>query len=266
MKRSGTLGFTLIELLVVIAIIAILAAILFPVFAKAREKARATSCLSNEKQLGLAILQYSQDNDEYMVMAWHGGGGYQPTDNRPASLKYKWMDSIYPYVKSVGAYTCPDFVDDFHKGATGNYIPLDQLTSVPDNTHYGSYSLNAAYWDSNTMGGGCTSPGASNNVKLAELQHPSTTAWIADGEGSYQFDWPTNNPTPVKIGDMTAEGSGNDDDGSFVSRHTQTVNVIWCDGHAKAMRVETLMATKNINCGNGPWNVSPYLIVQDYGS
>ena len=83
-------GFTLIELLVVIAIIAILAAILFPVFAKAREKARQTSCASNEKQLGLALIQYVQDYDEFY----------------PRS--YDWAFETYSYVKSVGAYKCPD--------------------------------------------------------------------------------------------------------------------------------------------------------------
>ena len=92
-KRSA---FTLIELLVVIAIIAILAAILFPVFAKAREKARQTTCLSNNKQLGLGFLQYYQDWDEKF----------------PASgvnlLGQGWAGLIYPYVKSTGVYKCPD--------------------------------------------------------------------------------------------------------------------------------------------------------------
>ena len=88
-------GFTLIELLVVIAIIAILAAILFPVFAKAREKARQISCASNMKQLALGILQYNQDYDESMPTTntiWGGG----------------WAGDIYPYVKSKGVYACPD--------------------------------------------------------------------------------------------------------------------------------------------------------------
>lgn len=89
-------AFTLIELLVVIAIIAILAAILFPVFAKAREKARAISCLSNEKQISLAVLQYVQDNDEYypMCQANIGSNPYYAPDS------YSWQTAIQPYIKS----------------------------------------------------------------------------------------------------------------------------------------------------------------------
>ena len=92
MKRKG---FTLIELLVVIAIIAILAAILFPVFAKAREKARQTSCLSNIKEIGLAILMYAQDYDETFPWCVVGGGSYP------------WVAVISPYVKNDQIFACP---------------------------------------------------------------------------------------------------------------------------------------------------------------
>jgi prepilin-type N-terminal cleavage/methylation domain-containing protein/prepilin-type processing-associated H-X9-DG protein len=98
--KTTSRGFTLIELLVVIAIIAILAAILFPVFAKAREKARQISCTSNEKQLGLAFLQYSEDNDEHLPC------GINHRVQTPEGAG--WAGAIYPYVKSTGVYKCPD--------------------------------------------------------------------------------------------------------------------------------------------------------------
>jgi prepilin-type N-terminal cleavage/methylation domain-containing protein/prepilin-type processing-associated H-X9-DG protein len=92
-------GFTLIELLVVIAIIAILAAILFPVFARAREKARQTTCASNLKQLGLALIQYQQDYDEdYPTMCYQAGNYYG----------HGWATAIYPFAKTTAVYQCPD--------------------------------------------------------------------------------------------------------------------------------------------------------------
>jgi len=87
-------GFTLIELLVVIAIIAILAAILFPVFAKAREKARQTSCLSNVKQIGLGMMMYAEDHDECYMVVNHTSG-------------YDWFPPLYPYVKNRQIFRCP---------------------------------------------------------------------------------------------------------------------------------------------------------------
>ena len=104
MRRKG---FTLIELLVVIAIIAILAAILFPVFARAREKARQTSCLSNMKQIMLAVLQYVQDYDEMLPLGtsywWAPGGGGSATRFDPLI----WSDAIMPYVKNEQVFACP---------------------------------------------------------------------------------------------------------------------------------------------------------------
>jgi prepilin-type N-terminal cleavage/methylation domain-containing protein len=92
-------GFTLIELLVVIAIIAILAAILFPVFAQAREKGRQTACVSNMRQISTAILAYTADYDGYYPRGIYGVG----------QVVYHLFDLIYPYVKSPGIYTCPSY-------------------------------------------------------------------------------------------------------------------------------------------------------------
>src|SRR5947209_1641255 len=99
-RRSGP-GFTLIELLVVIAIIAILAAILFPVFAQAREKARQTTCLSNSRQMGLGLTMYAQDYDETYPWAIH-----LDADHNPA-----WGGLIFPYVKNLAVFQCPSQSD-----------------------------------------------------------------------------------------------------------------------------------------------------------
>jgi prepilin-type N-terminal cleavage/methylation domain-containing protein/prepilin-type processing-associated H-X9-DG protein len=101
-QRVG--GFTLIELLVVIAIIAILAAILFPVFARARERARQTTCINNNKQLGLALTQYAQDWDETMPQ-WYFTGGRYTIDGR--TVEPTWDAAVYPIVKAKGSFTCP---------------------------------------------------------------------------------------------------------------------------------------------------------------
>jgi len=110
----GKVAFTLIELLVVIAIIAILAAILFPVFAQAREKARQTACLSNQKQIGLGFMMYAQDYDETLpdgnVQASTGNNNGDPANPRPAggyAMGRGWAGEVYPVVKNVGVFACP---------------------------------------------------------------------------------------------------------------------------------------------------------------
>src|SRR5688572_10693085 len=97
-SRQRRAAFTLIELLVVIAIIAILAAILFPVFAQAREKARQTACLSNQKQVGTALMMYYTDYEDTIVPNGLGGTGNQQT----------WPDLLHPYIKNTQVFLCPN--------------------------------------------------------------------------------------------------------------------------------------------------------------
>src|SRR5690349_303552 len=148
LRPSRRPGFTLIELLVVIAIIAILAAILFPVFARARENARRTSCQSNLKQIGLGLLQYAQDYDEITAPAWldgncytNGGANYDTNtgtcNGGPVAGNLRWMDVIYPYVKSEQVFNCPSASSKHKK----------YLYASGDN--YGHYAANNAFFGPN---------------------------------------------------------------------------------------------------------------------
>ncbi len=124
MKRNLQLSprraaFTLIELLVVIAIISILAAILFPVFGRARENARRSSCASNFKQIGLATIQYAQDYDETMpLFSYNGFAGYNGADGA------RWADLIFPYIKSTQVFDCPSGTKTVAKFAGGQFLDI----------------------------------------------------------------------------------------------------------------------------------------------
>lgn len=155
-------GFTLIELLVVIAIIAILAAILFPVFAKAREKARQASCLSNIKQLDLALLSYSQDYDE----------SFHP--HRDSLSTYGWADILNPYCKNSQIFKCPSRSDAGTRvGAATNIA-----------TYYG--------WNWNYLGS------VAGGVSLGQVTKPAETITYCDSP-SYVNDWWEVNYRPMLI-------------------------------------------------------------------
>ncbi|BDI30459.1 hypothetical protein CCAX7_25100 [Capsulimonas corticalis] len=156
-NRNAKKAFTLIELLVVIAIIAILAAILFPVFAKAREKARQTACSSNLKQLGLATMQYNQDYDEkFPASNWYGSG---------------WESRLFPYVKSPGVFVCPDDGTPQTGTPTGTAYPI----SYAENAVIAGYG--GATASSNPYGnytGGCP---------LSVMAAPASTVMLYECQG-----------------------------------------------------------------------------------
>ena len=169
MKRRG---FTLIELLVVIAIIAILAAILFPVFAQARDKARATACLSNTKQLSLGVMMYAQDYDETLPVI-----GY----NQMCRGRWQWQ--IYPYVKNEKVFTCPNINQPWrstlfaYTGANPNSgCPgVTVMVGADNNGGYGwSYALSHAYEVNGTLA--YTAPGLS----MAQIAKPADTLCIGE--------------------------------------------------------------------------------------
>jgi prepilin-type N-terminal cleavage/methylation domain-containing protein/prepilin-type processing-associated H-X9-DG protein len=239
-------GFTLIELLVVIAIIAILAAILFPVFAKAREKARQTSCLSNINQLGKALLMYVSDNNDFLPQAYYGING-GPSDPTPSDLKYKWEDVIFPYVKSAAVYSCPD--DSGMNGGTGIYIPYQSIPAADivanadgtgDNTHYGSYGMNTSYRGDWLTGDRNQGPGVIDNSNIGangqatpqtqtDLISPSTTVWLADSNDSYQFTTEGPYPVPANL------PYGSEDPGQSVSPGPAPYFHNWTEGSYTVM-------------------------------
>ncbi len=172
-KRPKSSAFTLIELLVVIAIIAILAAILFPAFARARENARKTSCMSNMKQMGLGIIQYAQDYDEKYPQ------GYFYKDNAGDTQGYvQWSGSVRPYLKSDQLFVCPSDPS----GGLPPTNPHDPTYSFSPSTPPVdaqvpriSYSANAALLPRKR-----SSTDGTNTVSLAAVENTAQTIMIAE--------------------------------------------------------------------------------------
>ena len=172
---SSRRGFTLIELLVVIAIIAILAAILFPVFARAREKARQTSCLSNLKQLSLGLLMYAQDYDETTPHRRISGEGCAGT------LVWQWQHLVYPYVKNEQVFMCPS---DAAGQGCGSW-PL-----VPPRAS--GYGMN-----------GCGIAQTPGFTEMGKIIRPSEMIWIGDGNCNV-IRWGTRDPNGLCSANMVA--------------------------------------------------------------
>jgi prepilin-type N-terminal cleavage/methylation domain-containing protein/prepilin-type processing-associated H-X9-DG protein len=220
MFPSKSRGFTLIELLVVIAIIAILAAILFPVFAKAREKARQTACLSNNKQMGYGLTMYTQDYDESLpVQIGDGAGG--GSLGFVGATQGNWAKGIYPYVKNTQVFSCPNSVPYEIAGAC-------QTGSVPI---VASYLFNSVVMP-NFRGGTAVNYNYEGR-SLAEMKNPSNTVFLHE----WAMHSPCVLPRPrVIVGNTGYDGfayGGRSDLAAYDNVHSGGSNLLYTDGHAR---------------------------------
>jgi len=199
-RRQGA-GFTLVELLVVIAVVAILAAILFPVFTQAREKARGIACLSNCRQIGIALALYTQDHDENLPLNNHSG------------VRVGWLVTVQPYIKTPLLYRCPS------DGSTNWSIPLPGQRAV----RLSSYATNSYL----TPSGGFHS--------LAAIVRPAECVYLAEladnrtGDHIHPSRWPRPGFTGATIDPLSEVAT---------RRHQGGATYVFVDGHARWLRFE----------------------------
>jgi prepilin-type N-terminal cleavage/methylation domain-containing protein/prepilin-type processing-associated H-X9-DG protein len=233
-------GFTLIELLVVIAIIAILAAILFPVFARARENARRASCQSNLKQLALGVFQYTQDFDEKYPLLWANRdattGTYGvPTIATAATADQGWVTILQPYLKSDQLFQCPS------------------ETAPPgvDSSVGGAASTD--YWFNRLLA----------NTSQAAVEAVALTVMNGDGSsnhGAYFYDGQTENSTAGTAPAATDPITGLT--GGAHGRHLDGGNFAFADGHVKWLKGNAISPSTTIN---GSAAVLPYTALASAG-
>ncbi len=284
MQTRKTQGFTLIELLVVIAIIAILAAILFPVFAQAREKARSASCLSNEKQLATAAIMFAQDHDERfpggsVSCTQYSFGSFTETYcQNPGGTGTSWASDMMPYVKNTGVFKCPD---DSTKGVA---IPGSTSLTLPVSYAYNSDLVTYTYkstpnsFDETYVG-----------LPQAQLVAPVKTVLFAEAVGG-EANILSKDETPTGVnGNYSPAGDGGNygaimsswncyssgpncakwDTGyigvpsgsspsqpafykAATGRHSNAANYALADGHVKFIRAESVSIGGQYNCYGDP--------------
>jgi prepilin-type N-terminal cleavage/methylation domain-containing protein/prepilin-type processing-associated H-X9-DG protein len=241
-------GFTLIELLVVVAIIGLLVAILFPVFARARENARRASCLSNLKQMGLAMMQYVQDYDEQFPTSVTPAPAGTPSSSVPGGFwsgtNIFWPQLLFPYHKNFQVFLCPS----------------RPVTDADQHPYFGNYGINQYI-----------TPETGSGVKLSVLQAPASVYLCMDAgtyeirpiahysvtqpDGSYSYLPGTGDLGVALVGSYALHAGLTPDYQS--GRHFGGVNVAFADGHAKWLKSSEVLRQAQLyvnSSSNSAWN------------
>jgi len=248
--RHRRRGFTLIELLVVIAIIAILAAILFPVFAQAREKARQTTCLSNMKQIGLSIQMYQQDYDETLIpvyIYWEGPYSVSKAPSQyPNGIIAYYLDLAYPYSKNDMMWRCPNGWLESPWGR--EHFPVG--VGPEKRTIAISYGANSLAVNNSSF---------NPTRSMASIVSPANMFQFVESPAEMVWDTPLNQgidgtPQPMLPGFAAGQRGGIYPvlctaprlDCRVLLRHNDGFNAIFCDGHVKWQKTSKLENWKNL--------------------
>jgi prepilin-type N-terminal cleavage/methylation domain-containing protein/prepilin-type processing-associated H-X9-DG protein len=245
-KSSRKLGFTLIELLVVIAIISILASILFPVFARARENARRTSCLSNLKQWGLAVMQYAQDNDEGLPYSYLAKSTTPPPPGGVWSNgAWFWPQSAFEYVKNTQVFQCPSSdtsntgLHNNNYGANQRLMPAAAGSIMPTPVRLSAMTSPSSLYMVMDAGVYILTPA---NAKTPSGKNAYLPGWGAAQNGG--ADCPLASPNTISIRDC-ARG-----------RHQGGVNVGFGDGHVKWLQTKVMVKEATAYNGDAATNAA----------